>query len=180
MTATFQLEACPISKLIRPPLVLAIDPGTSESQFLLWDMAEQRVVENYFAENGTCLAEINASIDGIKAGHVCIEMVASYGMPVGREVFETCVWIGRFFERSSVLGVTPALIPRQDVKLHLCHSCRAKDGNVRQALVDRFGGKDAAIGRKTTPGPLYGISGHAWAALALAITFADRLGRTTA
>ena len=38
---------------------------------------------------------------------------------------------------------------RQEVKLHLCNSARAKDANIRQALIDRFGGKDKAIGRKT-------------------------------
>jgi hypothetical protein len=90
-----------------------------------------------------------------------IEMIASYGLPVGREVFETCLWIGRFMER---LDKPTRLIYRKDVKLHLCNSPRAKDGNVRQALVDKYG----KPGTKKNPGKLYGISGHLWAALAVA------------
>src|SRR3990167_6090451 len=57
---------------------------------------------------------------------------------------------------------------------HLCHDSRAKDGNIRAALIDRFGpGKDRAIGRKATPGPLFGVSSDVWSALAIAVTFTD-------
>jgi len=59
------------------------------------------------------------------------------------------------------------------VKMHLCGQARAKDANIRQALIDRFGGA-AAIGRKAAPGPLYGISGDVWQALGLAVTWWDR------
>ena len=55
--------------------------------------------------------------------------------------------------------------------MRLCNSMRAKDANVRQAILDRFGGKAAAIGRKRQPGPLYGIAGDLWAALAVGITW---------
>jgi hypothetical protein len=58
-------------------------------------------------------------------------------MPVGAEVFETIYWSGRFAEAYGVEH--DARITRIDVKMHLCHSPRAKDGNVRQALIDRFG-----------------------------------------
>ena len=64
------------------------------------------------------------------------------------------------------------LLPRQTVKATLCHDTRAKDANVRQALLDRFGGS-AAIGRKATPGPLYGVSRDVWSALALAVCYAE-------
>lgn len=63
---------------------------------------------------------------------------------------------------------------RRDIKLHLCNSVRAKDANIRQALIDRYGGKEKAIGKKKSPGPLYGIKSHMWAALALAVTYHDQ------
>src|SRR5678809_428964 len=85
-----------------------------------------------------------------------IEMIASYGMAVGREVFETCLWIGRFVQAARG---EHTLVYRRDVKMHLCGNNAARDSNIRQALIDRFGpGKDKAIGRKALPGPLYGVS----------------------
>jgi hypothetical protein len=97
-------------------------------------------------------------------------------MAVGAEVFETCVWAGRFIERwyRNPRRPTHLRVYRRDVKLHLCGSMRAKDANVRQALIDRYGpGKEKAIGRKAAPGPLYGISGDCWAALGVAVTAAE-------
>src|SRR5689334_20143266 len=75
---------------------------------------------------------------------VAIEMIAAMGMAVGAEVFETCLWIGRFIELLGPARVT--LIKRHEVKMHLCANSRAKDANIRQALIDRFGpGSERAI-----------------------------------
>lgn len=105
--------------------------------------------------------------------HLAIEMVASYGMAVGVEVFETCLWIGRFIQAS---GRPWHQVYRKDVKLHLCGFTTAKDANIRQALIDRFGpGKEKAVGYKKTPGPLYGITADLWQALAVGVTFSDKL-----
>ena len=104
---------------------------------------------------------------------VVIEMVACYGMAVGAEVFETVFWIGRFWEIARRdIGVTR--LYRKDVKMHLCNSMRAKDGNIRQALIDKLG----APGTKKNPGPTYGIKADIWAALAVAVTFAETKGTT--
>ena len=59
----------------------------------------------------------------------------------------------------------------QQIKVHLCESARAKDGNVRQALIDRIG----AQGTKKKPGPTYGVSKDVWAALAVAVCAHDTL-----
>ncbi|MNY62967.1 hypothetical protein D3C86_1998680 [compost metagenome] len=65
------------------------------------------------------------------------------------------------------------------MKLHLCKTPRAKDANVRQALLDMFprtgGGKTPQIGTKAQPGPLFGVSSHAWAALGVAVTAAHQI-----
>ena len=148
-----------------PGVILAIDPGTDKSGWCLYDGS---LIDCGVSENHDLLGWIRES----SAAHLAIEMVASYGMPVGREVFETVRWIGRF-QQAWTLPEDVALIYRRDVKLRLCGSSKAKDGNIRQALLDRFprtgGGKTPQIGTKARPGPLYGISTHAWAALAVAV-----------
>lgn len=76
-----------------------------------------------------------------------IEMVASYGMPVGETVFQTCVWIGRFIQQVDYIGKKYSYIYRKDEKMNICHSMKAKDSNIRQALIDRFG----QVGTKKKP-----------------------------
>lgn len=151
---------------------VAIDPGPVESAFVTYD-AETRTPRAWDKLANDDMIDLSPG-----HGRLAIEMVASYGMPVGAEVFDTCVWIGRFIEcwlhgRFRTPASIPSLIYRRDVKLHLCGNARAKDGNVRQAIIDRYGGKQAAIGLKATPGPLYGMTGDCWQALAVAITAAE-------
>lgn len=76
-----------------------------------------------------------------------IEMVASYGMAVGETVFETCVWIGKFMQIAENRKMLVKKIYRKDEKMNICHSMKAKDSNIRQALIDRFG----VVGTKKNP-----------------------------
>lgn len=140
------------------PSILAVDPGTLQSGWVV--MSGRRVVESGISPNAEALARVAAWPHAL-----AIEMIASYGMPVGAEVFETCVWIGRFVQayRHSSLA---QLIYRKDVKLHLCGTSRAKDPHIRQALIDLIGPQ----GFKKAPGPTYGVKSHAWAALGVAAT----------
>lgn len=139
--------------------ILAIDPGTSESGVVL--MHGGRVIEAGVYDNCDVLGMIRRSA----ADALAIEMIASYGMPVGKEVFETCVWIGRMVE-SWRSPETVRLVYRKDVKMHLCGTPRAKDANIRQALIDKLG----PPGTKAAKGPTYGVKSHAWAALGVAVT----------
>lgn len=147
--------------------VLAIDPGTTESAYVVFN--GERVLDSAILDNAALLDMIKpfAGIDG-RTAHLAIEMVESFGMPVGREVFETVFWIGRFCQAWASVGPF-ARVTRREVKMYLCQNSRAKDGNIRQALLDKLGPQ----GTKKEPGPTYGMRSHLWSALAVAVTFAE-------
>lgn len=151
--------------------VIAVDPGNEQSAFLI----QGRSISSFgILPNDELIEKVKRWSNVGCDDHLAIEMIASYGMPVGREVFDTCVWIGRFVE---AWGRPHTLVYRRDVKMHLCGNNTAKDANIRQALIDRFGpGKTAAIGTKKQPGPLYGVTADVWSALAIAVTWTDRWG----
>lgn len=151
-------------------VILAIDPGSTESAWLLYDTETGLPTVWAKVDNAKLLHDLGMPcFEGVAT--LAVEMIASYGMAVGREVFDTCVWIGRFLER---WGGDYRLVYRAEVKLHLTLSRRSKDANVRQALLDKFGpGKDVAVGRKASPGPLYGLTGDSWSALGVAVTAAE-------
>jgi hypothetical protein len=149
--------------------ILAIDPGPTESAFVLYD--GRKPIHHGIWKNKDLKAEICCR--EFRTNTLVIEGIACYGMAVGKETFDTCIWIGRFIE---AFGFEHAIVYRPDVKLHLCKSARAKDANVRQALIDKFGpGKERAIGVKANQGPLYGIKSHCWSALAVAVTYCETL-----
>lgn len=144
--------------------ILAIDPGTDESGWCI--LNDGIVSESGVMENSQLLAVVSGW-DIYSEDTLAIEMIASYGMAVGREVFETCVWVGRF-QQAWRDPESVKLVYRRDVKLHLCGSVKAKDANIRQALIDLLGPQ----GTKKTPGPTFGVKSHAWAALGVAVTVA--------
>lgn len=160
--------------------VLAIDPGYEQSAYVLFD--GQRVIDHAIEDNAALMARLAARhghFDHVAMSAVVLEQIESYGMAVGREVFETVFVTGRLFELASrTFGPVVERMPRRTVKLHLCNSARAQDSNIRVAILDRFGGKERAIGKSKTPGPLYGIKSHEWAALAIAITWWDQRALT--
>jgi len=156
------------------PWVYGLDPGNVRSALVVLDergtVFSKRILDNEAMRLE--LLERLRPFSRSTGSVLVIEQVASYGMAVGETVFETVYWSGRFHE---CWCSRVERIKRLDVKLHLCHDSRAKDSNVRQALIDRFGpGKDKAIGLKKAPGPLYGFKKDLWAALAVAVTWRDQ------
>jgi len=155
--------------------LVAIDPGTTQSAFVILE-TESNIIRAFDKIDNSKLADLLCSgFIGVAAPqHLVIEMIKSYGNVMGDSVLRTCVWIGKFEQawrfrcdelaRKTIVGV-------------LCHNARAKDKNVRQALIDRFpargGGKIPQIGNKFNPGPLYGITGDIWSALAVAVAWCD-------
>jgi len=151
--------------------VVGIDPGPQFSAYVLFDGS--RALRCGELENEHLLDRIGL----LSAEMLAVEQVVSYGRPVGADVFETVFWSGRFIEHWEVLRHLPWIrIPFRDVGRHLCNAASGiKESHVRQALIDRFGpSRLTAIGVKKLPGPLYGVSGHNWSALAVAVTAHDQ------
>lgn len=144
--------------------IFAIDPGNEESAWCV--LVDGQLFESGKEQNAAVLAKLRDWLT--EDWLLAVEMIQSFGMPVGKEVFETCLWIGRFIE---AWGGDHRLVYRKDVKLFHCETVRATDANIRAALIDRFGpGKGKAVGTRGAPGPLYGLKGDEWSALAVALT----------
>jgi|HubBroStandDraft_6_1064221.scaffolds.fasta_scaffold1411410_1 hypothetical protein len=107
---------------------VAIDPGPECSALVVWD------VPLFSITHTRPIWKFLSELEWWKNGQCVIERVASYGMPVGEEIFKTVYWSGRFAQSFGADNVQR--VPRLKVKLHLCHDSRAKDANI-----DRFGNR---------------------------------------
>ena len=189
-------------------LVIAIDPGPVKSGWIEADNG--KLITWSHSYNNKLLDTLRNG--GYGDGALVIEDVSHYGpdITVGKDVFETCKWMGRFDE--AYLG-NAEFINRPDIKLHLLGLRRGTDSEIRQALIDKYGGNRTAIGAikcktchgkgwagrgrpmcedchcdttwlqprdpevgcgyEVHPGPLHGVSGHVWSALAVLQTYLD-------
>lgn len=161
-------------------LIIAIDPGCTESGYVVvrHDGNEiTQVLDKGKVEN----KEIYSVMNQYLAYDLAIEMVACYGMPVGAEVFDTCVWIGQFLREANTgkLARKIKLIYRKEEKLNLCGNTAAKDANIVQALIDRYayGQPNKGKGTKKQPGFFYGFAKDVWQAMAVAVTYFDLYGK---
>ena len=154
--------------------ILGVDPGCEYTAWVLADADTLQPVKFEKEKNETVREHLTELFEHGDYIETAIEMVASYGMPVGREVFETCVWIGRFTEVLKC-RCTITYIYRKDEKLTICNSPRANDATIKQALIDRFayGIPNHGKGSKKSPGWFYGFRQDVWAAYAVAVTYHD-------
>lgn len=157
-------------------MILAIDPGNVESGVVLMDICTLKPIVAEKINNDELLDNIySGAYDDYY--NVAIEKIASYGMPVGETTFDTCIWIGRFYEaiKNKYPGVDVDFIYRKDEKMNLCNSMKAKDSNIIQALIDRFAPNtpNKGKGSKKEPGWFYGFKKDIWQAYAVGVTYYD-------
>ena len=160
-------------------VILAIDPGNEYSGYVVLIVHEDKsiyVVDKGKVQNTHIFHVMDKYMKN--SCEIAIEMIASYGMAVGKEVFETCVWIGKFIRHAEIVGITPTRIYRLQEKMCLCHSTKAKDSNIVQALVDRFAPCQPNMGKgtKKNPGFFFGFKKDIWQAMAVAVTYLELEG----
>lgn len=156
--------------------IFAIDPGNTDSAYCLMEGETYVPLRFVKAPN----AEVRKALEAALCDYgldvtVVIERISSYGMAVGREVFETCEWVGRFTEIAQRHGVPVEYVYRRDEKLTICGDPRANDSNIRRALIDRFARFDFKNGKGTRQSPdwFYGFKADCWSAYAVAVSFVD-------
>ena len=164
--------------------LIGIDPGTTKSAYIALSVegfiSTFAIVPNEELARWIQLDLPRRSWFGGDPVTLVIEWVSFYGREIhaGSETFDTCRWVGRF-QQAWNDDSRCVLIPRRQVRSELCGTQKAGDAEVRAMLIDRYGGKEKAIGKIKAKGPLYGIASHVWSALAVAVTLQDRLsGRT--
>ena len=171
--------------------ILALDIGTkAEGSGLAYFKTWGTPREPIRADNTQILSlaivpnsMIERQIDrGTCAGTEAVfEGISSYGNIQGRDIHRTLLWIGRLYGRWLSWCTSgepcPAIVLAVTAKAHLTGKANAKDSLVAQAVRDRFGGMGATPkavkGTKKSPGPLYGIKGDAYRALAVGIAFVE-------
>lgn len=160
-------------------IVIGIDPGPTKSGFVIFD--------------GTCIVEADEAYENAelldflrdtKVDGVVIERVQFYGRLFGATVLDTVWWSGRFHEAAQQAGSVVHRVYWNDVKRQFVPGARIDavtgkkkkitERDVQLGVIDRFGGKAAAVGTKKAPGPLKILKTHAWSAMALAVWWWDR------
>jgi hypothetical protein len=156
---------------------LGIDPGPTTHGAVLYDDVERRVVWSSKAATRT---ELFYLVDSDAPDLVVIERPAAMGAigsGVVGHMLDTSWTAGRLAEWLTNHAPVHTMTRREVLRhLGVLAGKGAADSRVRAACIadhETPGGKPA-VGRKGSPGPLYGVSSHAWQALGLVLAFLNK------
>lgn len=175
-------------------ILLGIDPGANHLGMVVYDTTTQRVlwtagdaqpeawdsrlVEDYLRERK--LAFITGRHFSLDA--VIIERVKGQGRVVGGSTLQTAEWVGEIRRRCKDAGPRTLFVARYRYEVVRSLDCGGKgnkDALVKARLVEMHGCSTLrqAKGTPKNPGPLFGVANHAWAALAVAYSWALETGQ---
>lgn len=156
-------------------MIFAIDPGSTQSAYCMMGKDARPI---HFAKlpNEDLIPLLRNY--SVHISTVVIERVASYGMPVGREVFDTCEWTGRYTQVAFDLKLSVEYILRQEEKLAICKSPKANDATIRRALIDRFATHDFKTGKGNSHNPdfFFGFKADCWSAYSTGLAWLCKKG----
>lgn len=151
--------------------ILGIDPGKTLG-WCVYDVRERRVVNSGQVKDVDPMSReiwhrvLVTLSPFITFDAIAIEGVGAFGGKLGGPLLQTAIQVGRLVERAHVSGTPWTVITQPDVKRTICGRTDLKDGAVNDCIREHVGGDK---GTKKNPGPLYGVGGHAWSAVAVAI-----------
>ena len=144
--------------------IIGIDPGTTQGAFIVLDVESKTILKHGIIPNWDLLEMLRNWPQETDPVSVTCETIQAYGQVVGAETFETCFWIGRATEICYLKDIPFTPAKRKDIIMTHCATNKAKDSDVRRAMIEYIG----EPGTKKKPGPTWGISSHEWSALAVA------------
>lgn len=153
--------------------ILAIDVGTTETGFCIINKETYKPIRFGKISNEDLLDIVrNEDYDTL-----IYEEFQSYGMPIGVSTITSITWNGRYMQIALDRKKQVDYIYRKEEKMNLCNSMKAKDSNIRQALIDRFAKFDFKNGKgvKGNKDFFYGFSKDVWSAFAVGVTYLDKL-----
>lgn len=139
-------------------IVVGIDPGPKRSALSI--IEDNKPILNMWDDNSV-IEDVLLWEEYDVLGY---EWVANYGRVIGQEVLRTGFACGRY----SALKLPGAKLyeqTRPEIVHFLCGQRNLSKSHTRQALIDRWGGKEAT--RKGNP--LYKIKSHQWDSLAVCV-----------
>lgn len=165
-------------------MILAVDPGPTACGLVLYDETARRVIWSQPDRPvEMALSDIRDVYCSARRPIVAVETVQAQGWKgsspiIGTTTIQTAIVVGRLYQEAVGGDLETTLLYRHEVLSALHVSGRGnRDTLVRERLLELHGGTRAtACGTKKAPGPLYGVSGHAWSALAVAVACAVRRG----
>lgn len=175
---------------MRPDWIIGYDPSPGEGNALvavramrdrMYSAPEVRVLQNrgtfvdalYAVDEGGYAADNGRAVRVLLA----VERVKSTGQ-AGDSLLRTSEAVGRMRAEADHLGYSTEPVYRSDVLRYLdvLGQKGNRDAQVKAAISQAYGFDSwrEAVGKKSAPGPLYGIAGDGWAALGVALTAAYR------
>ena len=155
-------------------MILGIDPGNELSAYCLCDYDTLKPISFGKVDNETIMSDVLPQINDYAIECVAIEHMQGYNMSVGKEVFETCIFIGRMLERITHIQSNIKILPiyRKDEKLAICGNLKANDTIIRHTLIDMFAKHDLKNGKGTVKNKdwFFGFRADCWSAYAVCYT----------
>ena len=151
--------------------IFAIDVGTTESGYVIMRFDKDDIKLLSFGKIANeALMQIIKNND---YDQLVYEQFQSFGMAVGESTIESILWNGRLIQAAIDRGIPVDRIYRKEEKLCL----RAKDANIRQALIDRYAKTDKKNGKgtKKEPDVFFGVKKDVWSAIAVGVTWREKM-----